>query len=82
MLTPTMPTARVIKHQFRRGGVIHLALVHDSVFDGQDGMTLHVTHPYETFCGKNIPIGTGGWGYGGRKCETCHKFGGREDLGR
>lgn len=62
---------RIIRYQFRRGGVVHLTWVIDYHFDNDPDRTCHVTNPYETICGKNIPIGSGGWGYGPKKCTDC-----------
>lgn len=63
---------RVIRYQYRRNGLVHLAKVHDYMFTGDD--TCRVTPPYVTLCGKPIRIGAGGWGFGPRLCDACARI--------
>lgn len=58
---------RTIRFQFRKSGLVHRT----DVFDSELGGTLHVSLPYVTHCGLNIPGGRGGWGYGPKKCPRC-----------
>ena len=60
--------SRVIRHQFRRGGLVHLAVVTE--FFRADGSSYHVTFP-PTMCGKSFPVGSGGWGHGLKRCREC-----------
>jgi hypothetical protein len=64
---------RVIRYQYRQTGLVHLTTVQDYHWsdDGNCGAIQH----HETFCGKYIPIGTGGWGHGTKKCEGCWSVG-------
>jgi hypothetical protein len=61
---------RNIRFQFRRQGRIHAAPCYE-VIPYTPGESLYTLVSGETYCGKNIPIGTGGWGYGGKFCPTC-----------
>jgi len=66
--------SRVLRHQFRPTGLVHLAVVHET-----DALERPWTHyavvSGTTLCGKNIDIGSGGWGYGPKACPKCDSLG-------
>lgn len=63
-------TSRLIRFQFRQGGIVHLATCHD-------GDNYHVVSG-TTLCEKRVSPGQGGWGHSHttgyafpKKCKKC-----------
>jgi hypothetical protein len=63
--------ARVIRHQFRRNGLVHLVVCKDNAPEDPE---YHVVFG-PIFCDKEVPIGSGGWGHGPNRCPVCWKVG-------
>lgn len=61
-------TSRLIRWQYRRGGLIHLVTCYDHE------PSYHVVHG-PTLCGRTTHPGQGGWGYDGKQCGTCWTLG-------